>query len=115
MTSQPGRPFKPGQSGNPNGRPKVPEGVKDLARQFTELSVNTLAEICRKKKAPAAARVMAATALLDRAWGKPVQVNENRNLNVNLDSISDAELIGMLANADRAGDPQAQGDPPVLN
>lgn len=23
-----GRPFKPGQSGNPSGRPKVPEDVK---------------------------------------------------------------------------------------
>jgi hypothetical protein len=29
------KPFKPSQSGNPNGRPRIPEDVKQLARGYT--------------------------------------------------------------------------------
>ncbi len=67
-----GRPFQPGQSGNPGGRKKSDE-VRALAREFTAESIQTLADICRNPKATAPARVAAATALLDRGWGKPTQ------------------------------------------
>lgn len=65
--------FKPGQSGNPSGRPKESYRISDLAKEHTEEALTTLVEIVRDKKAPHSARVHAATALLDRAWGKPVQ------------------------------------------
>ena len=39
----------------------------------TELAVRTLTGICGSKAAPAAARVSAASALLDRGWGKAPQ------------------------------------------
>ena len=35
------------------------------------MAVRTLTGICGSKAAPAAARVSAASALLDRGWGKP--------------------------------------------
>jgi uncharacterized protein DUF5681 len=67
-----GRPFQPGQSGNPGGRPKVIAEVRDLARQHTALAIETLVHTMEHGDKDAA-RVTAAQALLDRGWGKPVQ------------------------------------------
>jgi hypothetical protein len=64
--------FKPGQSGNPGGRPKVIAEVRTLAQQYTALAVETLAHIMQHGDKDAA-RVAAAQALLDRGWGKAVQ------------------------------------------
>ena len=52
---------------------KTPTEIASLARSFTEPALNTLAAIMRQPNAPAAARVQAAVALLDRGWGKPKQ------------------------------------------
>lgn len=65
--------FKRGQSGNPLGRPKADITIRDLAREHTSEAIKTLAEITTNKKASPSARVSAATALLDRGWGKPSQ------------------------------------------
>lgn len=66
-------PFKPGQSGNPGGRPKADGRVKDLARSQTENAIATLVSIMEDKEATAAARVAAASVILDRGWGKATQ------------------------------------------
>lgn len=72
--------FKKGQSGNPGGRPKklLPDGrsLVDLAKCHTETAVNALANILMSPTAPEAARISAATALLDRGWGRPSQSME---------------------------------------
>jgi hypothetical protein len=64
-----------GQSGNPGGRPKtvLEDGrtVADIARQHTCDAIETLAEVMRDVATPPSARIAAATALLDRAWGRP--------------------------------------------
>jgi hypothetical protein len=44
--------------------------VRNLARDHTTLAVETLVEICQHGESEAA-RIGAAVALLDRAWGKP--------------------------------------------
>jgi hypothetical protein len=62
-------PYKPGESGNLNGRPKVNAFVRDLARQHTEAAIQALVLSLTDDKQ----RVAAAQALLDRGWGKPVQ------------------------------------------
>lgn len=52
---------------------KNPIEIRSLARSHTETAINVLAGIMRKDEAPDAARIQAATALLDRGWGKPTQ------------------------------------------
>lgn len=61
-----------GQSGNPGGRPKDSE-LREAARAHTKDAIATLVSVMKNKKAPAAARVTAACALLDRGYGKPNQ------------------------------------------
>lgn len=67
--------FMKGQSGNPGGRPPD-HALKDFARGQTEQAVKTLVAVMNSKKAPAASRVSAACALLDRGYGKPTQRSE---------------------------------------
>ena len=52
---------------------KTPTEIKSLARSHTASCLKTLAAIAKNLKAPPAARVSAAVALLDRGWGKAVQ------------------------------------------
>jgi len=74
--------WKRGQSGNRSGRPKRPAtveahkiiaDVKAAARELTPQALGTLQEIIEDKRAPPAARVTAATAILDRGWGRPTE------------------------------------------
>jgi hypothetical protein len=74
--------WKRGQSGNRSGRPKRPAtieahkiiaDVKAAAREMTPKALATLEQVMDDPKAPPAARVGAATAVLDRAWGRPTQ------------------------------------------
>lgn len=69
-------PWVKGQSGNPSGRPKGLADVRTLARAYTADAVSALVRIVRNPKSPEAAQVSAAQALLDRAWGRPVQPAE---------------------------------------
>jgi hypothetical protein len=65
------RPWRPGQSGNPRGRPPVPPELRELARSHTETAIQTLVDVMKDKKSTGSARVAAACALLDRAHGRP--------------------------------------------
>lgn len=64
--------FLPGKSGNPGGRPRVIGHVRDMAQRHADDAISTLAEIMVDSEAPAAARITAACALLDRGYGRPV-------------------------------------------
>jgi len=61
-------------AGRPKGAPnKATASVRDAAQTFTTDALNVLAEIMRSPEHPAAARVSAASAILDRGHGKPTQ------------------------------------------
>jgi hypothetical protein len=97
--------FKPGTSGNPGGRPAALD-VQALARTHTTAAVCALAEALRDPKL----KVAAATALLDRGWGKPVQPLHSENQSTMLHLIAaqqiSRELIVELKPASPRMDPQ---------
>jgi hypothetical protein len=73
-----GRPFKPGQSGNPGGLPKTHREVRALALVHSTAAVERLVELMRQRKAPSVA-LGAATAIMDRAGLKPFAVEPERH------------------------------------
>ena len=88
----------PGSSPNPGGRPKIIEDIRDLAREHTETAINALVHIAQKGKQESA-RVAAASALLDRGWGKPTQP---------LSGDKDAPPTGLSIDDQRDGDAQGE-------
>jgi hypothetical protein len=56
---------------------KATADIRSLARAQTALAIRTLTGVCSSKAAPAAARVSAAGILLDRGWGKAVQMHSD--------------------------------------
>lgn len=89
-------PFKPGQSGNPGGRPKELAGIRELARANAPLAIQTLVDIAASGKSEAA-RVAAANHLLDRGFGKPGtadQVNPHDNRDVG--QLTDDQLMEII-------------------
>jgi hypothetical protein len=50
--------------------------IRSIARSHTRTAINALVGVIKAKDATPAARVSAATALLDRGWGKPTQALE---------------------------------------
>lgn len=63
--------FRPGQSGNPGGRPRVPEEVREMLQALTPRAVVALAEALDGDDARL--RFLAAQEVLNRSLGKPHQ------------------------------------------
>jgi Family of unknown function (DUF5681) len=68
--------FPPGVSGNPRGRPKTLSGIQHLAREYSQPALEKLVRLMQHGK-PHAVQLSAAVAIIDRAWGKPVQAVEH--------------------------------------
>jgi hypothetical protein len=97
-----GRPFQKGVSGNPGGRPRVLADVQELARERSPEAINILATVMRDEKAPPAARVAAANALLDRGYGKPTQPISQTLTKIDPSTMSDEELAAIVRNGIQA-------------
>jgi hypothetical protein len=82
--------FKPGQSGNPGGRPK---GIAAKAREHTDRAVEVLVEGMEDDDHKV--RIAAAREVLDRGWGKPLAMTAD--VSKRLDEFTDDDLDAGIA------------------
>jgi len=76
---------------------KAAADIRSLARAQTVLAIRTLTGVCGSKAAPAAARVSAAQALLDRGWGKAPQPHtgeDDKNIRITIRQIVESRGNG---------------------
>lgn len=71
----PSNKFKPGQSGNPGGRPKLPRDLREKLKQNSANAFEYLAAVVmgNEPKARVADRIRAAEILIERTYGKSAQ------------------------------------------
>jgi len=84
----PAHAWKPGQSGNPRGRPKADFDIQAIAKAHTHEAIKALVLSLQDERT----RVPAAVALLDRGWGKPSQ-----SLDINSNSTIELHLVAARA------------------
>lgn len=102
------KPFKPGQSGNPGGRPK---GIAAKAREHTDTALEVL--VAGMADDDARVRVAAAREVLDRGWGKPLAMTAD--VTKKLDEFTDDDLdagIAFLRAAIRPAGADGDGEGP---
>ena len=111
--------WKPGQSGNPKGRPKHPDDLPAICREHTREAVEKLVEIMRSDDTGKA--LNAVQQLLDRGWGKPItpivsdQPVESLSLLHLIAARRVAEVMQATLEGQTAND-SAKGDsPPVID
>ena len=93
---------------------KAATDIRSLARSHTETALKVLAGIMQEGTAPHAARVSAATALLDRGWGKPHQTADVTVRRMIAKDLADDELADIAAGSSE-GTAEAPLDPSQLN
>lgn len=93
---------------------KAPTDIRSLARSHTDTALKTLAGIMNQDDAPAASRVAAACALLDRGWGKPNQTTDITVRRVIAKELADDELADIALGSGEGTDTPPI-DPAQLN
>ena len=110
LVRPPGMGWKPGQSGNPRGRPKVVFDIDVLAREHGPEAIEVMAKLMRDTTATPGIRLAAATALLDRGFGRPKQTVD-ATVNINL---AEEHLAALNALTDTAIQLSASGQDQTL-
>jgi hypothetical protein len=95
-----GRPFEPGRSGNPGGRPRIAGELRELARTHAPKAITELGRLAVKAKSETA-RIAAIRELLDRAYGKPTQYLAADNEAVRSDKSEEELRVQLFARFER--------------
>lgn len=85
--------FKPGQSGNPNGRPKKVQVAAAIAEESLEKAMRKLSKLINSDDEKVA--LAAAQAIIDRAMGKAKQSLDIVKKPHTLDEVSTEDLIAV--------------------
>lgn len=81
--------FLPGHNILSDGRPKIPDNVKEALRAASPKAVEVLIQLLDDKKS--LIRLEAAKTILDRAYGKPVQTQD-----ISMDMAGSVDLTGQI-------------------
>jgi hypothetical protein len=94
-----------GMSGNPGGRPKLELSIRELAQQHGMEALETLVHVMRTGRR--GEQIVAANAILDRAYGRPsqsIEMSGDRSTLVDLlVSLNNSHAPDVKAGADRGG------------
>lgn len=102
--------FLPGTaSPNPTGRAPLPAGVKARAETYSPALIDELNSIALNPEQPAAARVSAAQAVIDRAHGKPTAHVISEDLSADVAKWTDAQIANALQQLTANMDEQPDG------
>ena len=86
-----------GVSGNPGGRPSGVGDLREIARQHTRKAIQTLVAVMNDASAAPSARVGAASALLDRGWGRaPQTIHTSNDANHDIEARLQGDLSDLL-------------------
>lgn len=89
--------------------PAAPRSLPELARAHTEAAIATLVEVMGDRGATASARTSAASAILDRGWGRVAQAVEHSGpggdpVRFDMSRLTDEQLSALEALCDAPGD-----------
>src|SRR5215470_66404 len=90
--------WRPGQSGNPSGRPAMPRTAREMAleaRKYSIEAIHVLVKLMRNGDT-AAVRASAANSILDRAYGKPAQ-NIDMLISKQISEMTESQLAELEA------------------
>lgn len=101
--------FQPGQSGNPDGRPKKVRQIEDIAQESAEVALKKLVKLMNSKDERVA--LSAAQAVLDRGVGKPKQTIANEvTRKRDVTDIGDDELASIATSGSTGAVAQEDGE-----
>ena len=104
--------FKPGQSGNPSGRPKKTGEEKEIHESLKALgpkAVEAAESILASERVSAVAKVQVISLILSYAVGKPETIVKLNTSQQNL-SASEARIDALISRIRIAGCPPASGE-----
>ena len=96
--------FKKGVCPNIGGRPKGIAEIRAIARAYSHEAIEILVSIARDKDARESCRIVAASILLDRAWGRAESARsiDDTPEHMAVEKLSTTDLYALLDNLNKS-------------